>query len=180
MLIAIESGAEPLLESKGMGKPSDGGESGSFDLERFRKLLQLMERYGVTEANLPRDGETWKVRRGPKQVTMGPEMTYSAPMMPAAAPSAVPPSAAPVPAAPKGITINAPTVGTFYSSPTPEDPAFVSVGSVVQPDTIICIIEAMKVFNQIPAEKSGRIVEVLVQNGDAVEYGQPLFRIEPA
>lgn len=154
----------------------------SFDLERFRKLLQLMEKYGVTEANLQKDGESWKVRRGPKQINVGPEMTYAAPAPVAAAPSAPAAApAAPVPAeAPKGITINAPTVGTFYSSPTPEDPPFVTIGATVGPETVICIIEAMKVFNQIPAEKSGKIVEVLVEDGDAVEFGQPLFRIEPA
>ena len=81
-------------------------------------------------------------------------------------------------ATPAGITINAPTVGTFYSAASPEDAAFVSVGSVVKPDTTICMIEAMKVFNEIKAEKSGRIVEILVENGDAVGFGQPLFRIE--
>lgn len=156
----------------------------SFDLERFRKLLQLMEKYGVTEANLQKDGESWKVRRGPKQVAVAPEMTYAAPAAAApvaAAASAPPAAAAPAPAeAPKGITINAPTVGTFYSSPTPEDPPFVAIGATVGPESVICIIEAMKVFNQIPAEKSGRIVEMLVEDGDAVEFGQPLFRIEPA
>ena len=83
-------------------------------------------------------------------------------------------------AAPTGITINAPTVGTFYSAASPEDAPFVTVGTVVKPDTVICMIEAMKVFNQILAEKSGRIVEILVENGDAVGFGQPLFRIEPA
>jgi acetyl-CoA carboxylase biotin carboxyl carrier protein len=70
-------------------------------------------------------------------------------------------------------------VGTFYSAASPEDPPFVSVGSVVKADTVICIIEAMKVFNQIQAEKSGRILEILVENGDAVGFNQPLFRIEP-
>lgn len=161
-----------------MGKPSDS--EGSFDLERFRRLLQLMQKYGVTEANLTKEGESWKVRRGPKQVTMGPEYSFAAQPAPVAQPAA--PVAAAAEAAPvaKGVTIDAPTVGTYYSSPTPEDPAFVSVGSVVKPDTTVCIIEAMKVFNQIPAEKSGRIVEILVENGDPVEYGQPLFRIEPA
>ena len=159
-----------------MAKP-EGAEKGSFDLDRFRKLLQLMEKYGVTETNLKKDGESWKVRRGPKQVAVGPEMTLAAPV--AAAPASAG-SVASAPAAPAGVTIDAPTVGTFYSSPTPEEPAFVNVGSNVQPDTTICIIEAMKVFNQIPAEKAGRIIEVLVASGDAVEFGQPLFRIEPA
>lgn len=164
-----------------MGKQTDS--EGSFDLDRFRKLLQLMEKYGVTEANLQKDGESWKVRRGPKHVAVAPELAIAPPVA-APAPAVAPaPAAAEAPApaaAPAGITIDAPTVGTFYSSPTPEDPHFVSVGSTVQADTVVCIIEAMKVFNQIPAEKSGRIVEVLVENGDAVEFGQPLFRIEPA
>jgi acetyl-CoA carboxylase biotin carboxyl carrier protein len=134
-----------------MAKSSDG-DSGSFDLDRLRKLLQLMEKYGVTETQLTKDGESWKVRRGPKEV--------------AAAPAQV--------AAP----LAAPTVGTFYSAPNPEEPPFASVGTKVDADTIVCTIEAMKVFNQIPAEKSGTIVEVLVENGDPVEFGQPLFRIE--
>lgn len=163
-----------------MGKQTDS--EGSFDLDRFRKLLQLMEKYGVTEANLQKDGESWKVRRGPKHIAVAPEMAIApaAAQAPVAAPAAAPVEAPASTPAPAGITIDAPTVGTFYSSPTPEDPVFVSVGSTVQPDTVVCIIEAMKVFNQIPAEKSGRIVEVLVENGDAVEFGQPLFRIEPA
>ncbi|MEQ9411898.1 MAG: acetyl-CoA carboxylase biotin carboxyl carrier protein [Fuerstiella sp.] len=164
-----------------MAKPTESGDS-TFDLDRFRRLLQLMEKYGVTEASLRKDGESWKVRRGPKQVTMAPEVSYMTP--PAAAPAPVAPAAAPAAAsaapAAKGQTIDAPTVGTFYSSPTPEEPAFVTVGSTVQPDTTVCIIEAMKVFNQIPAEKAGRIAEILVENGDAVEFGQPLFRLEPA
>lgn len=162
-----------------MGKTSDS--DGSFDLDRFSKLLEMMEKYGVTEANLTKDGESWKVRRGPRQVAVAPEVAFAPAAVPAAAPAPAPAAPAPAaaaPAAPSGITIDAPTVGTFYSSPTPEDPEFVQVGSSVQADTVVCIIEAMKVFNEIPAEKSGKIVEVLVQNGDAVEFGQPLFRIE--
>ncbi|MEZ6125149.1 MAG: acetyl-CoA carboxylase biotin carboxyl carrier protein [Planctomycetaceae bacterium] len=161
-----------------MGKPANHGD-GTFDLVQFRRFLRLMEKYGVTEASLTKNGEAWKVRRGPRQVAVMPEMQMPQSMVPAAAPTAA--AAAPVAApAAKGITIDSPTVGTFYTAPTPEDPAFVSVGSVVGPETIVCIIEAMKVFNQIPAEKSGRIVEILVENGDAVEFGQPLFRIEQA
>ena len=165
-----------------MAKPVENEDKGeSFDPDKFRKLLQLMEKYGVTEVNLQNDEESWKVRRGPRQVAYAPasvpaEYIPAAPAAVPATPAAAPAAAAPAPA---GITINAPTVGTFYSRPSPDDPAFVSVGSVVKPDTVVCIIEAMKVFNQIQAEKSGRIVEILVQNGDAVGFGQPLFRLEP-
>ena len=156
-----------------MAKSSDG-DSGSFDLDRFRKLLQLMEKYGVTETQLTKDGESWKVRRGPKQVAVAPEQI--AVPVPAAAPAA--PSQQPPPVAPAGKTIDAPTVGTFYSAASPEEEPFVSVGSTVSAETVVCVIEAMKVFNQIPAETSGKVVEVLVDNGDPVEFGQPLFRIE--
>ena len=76
------------------------------------------------------------------------------------------------------LRIRSPMVGTFYVAPNPDAPPFVQPGDLCRPDTIIGIVEAMKVFNQIPAEKAGRIVEVLVENGDAVEFGQPLFRIE--
>ncbi len=170
-----------------MAKPNETEDKGgSFDLERFRKLLQLMEKYGVTEANLQNDQESWKVRRGPRQVAYAPEtVTFQQPMMAAPAPMSAPAASAPAAGAapaerPAGITINAPTVGTFYVAASPDDPPFVTVGSVIKPDTVICIIEAMKVFNQIQAEKAGRIVEILVENGAAVEFGQPMFRIEPA
>jgi acetyl-CoA carboxylase biotin carboxyl carrier protein len=169
-----------------MAKSVENEEKGeSFDLDKFRKLLQLMEKFDVSEVNLQNEEESWKIRRGPRYAA--PTFTQGfapAPMMqaaPVAAPAAAsaPAAAAAAPAAPVGITINAPAVGTFYSAASPEDPPFVSVGSVVKADTVICIIEAMKVFNQIQAEKSGRILEILVENGDAVGFNQPLFRIEP-
>lgn len=167
-----------------MAKSVENEDKGdSFDLDRIRKLLQLMEKFDVSEINLQNDDESWKIRRGPRvayaQPTVAPQ--FATPMAASAqpAPMASAPAAAAT-AAPAGITINAPTVGTFYSAASPEDPPFVTVGSVVKPDTVICMIEAMKVFNQIQAEKSGRIVEILVENGDAVGFGQPLFRIEPA
>jgi acetyl-CoA carboxylase biotin carboxyl carrier protein len=169
-----------------MAKPVENEEKGeSFDLDKFRKLLQLMEKFDVSEVNLQNDEESWKIRRGPRyaQPSFAPQQYAPAPMMQAAPAAAPVPTAAPAaaaPAAPVGVTINAPTVGTFYSAASPEDPPFVSVGTVVKADTVICIIEAMKVFNQIQAEKSGRIVEILVENGDAVGFNQPLFRIEPA
>jgi acetyl-CoA carboxylase biotin carboxyl carrier protein len=173
-----------------MAKPVENEDKGeSFDLDKFRKLLQLMEKFDVTEVNLQNDDESWKIRRGPRISYAQPSFSQpfatppmmAAPAVPAQAASPAAAAAAPAPAAaPVGITINAPTVGTFYSAASPDDPPFVTVGSMVKPDTVICIIEAMKVFNQIQAEKSGRVVEILVENGDAVGFGQPLFRIEPA
>lgn len=164
--------------AKQSGSPSDG-----FDLDRLKKLLQMMEKHGVTEVNLESGEERWKVRRGPKEVfaaAAAPVVAAPAAPMAAPAPAAAPVAEAPAEApAPSGITINSPTVGTFYSAPTPDDPDFVKIGDTVSPDTIVCIVEAMKVFNQIPAEVSGKIVEMLVKNGDAIEFGQPLFRVEP-
>lgn len=170
-----------------MAKPVENEEKGdSFDLDKFRKLLQLMEKFDVSEVNLQNEDESWKIRRGPRYAAPAYGPAYPpAPMMapaPVAAPvaaSAAPAAGSAAPAAPAGITINAPTVGTFYTAASPDDPPFVSVGTVVKADTVVCLIEAMKVFNQIQAEKSGKIVEILVENGDAVGFNQPLFRIEP-
>ncbi|MEI6539416.1 MAG: acetyl-CoA carboxylase biotin carboxyl carrier protein [Planctomycetota bacterium] len=166
-----------------MAKPVETEEkSESFDLDRIRKLLQLMEKFDVSEINLQNDDESWKIRRGPRVASAQPALSHGfavPPMAAQAAPAVSPAAVAPVASAvPAGVTINAPTVGTFYSAASPEDAPFVAVGTIVKADTVICMIEAMKVFNQILAEKSGRIVEILVANGDAVGFGQPLFRIE--
>jgi acetyl-CoA carboxylase biotin carboxyl carrier protein len=154
---------------------ADTSSSAPFDFDRLLTLVELMEKHGLTEISLQRGDEKWRLRRGME--TSAPPMTYSQPATTPAA-SAAPTGGAP--AAPRNdgtVTINSPTVGTFYSSPTPDDPAFVSVGSIVFPETVVCIVEAMKVFNQIPAEVSGAVVEILVKNGDSVEFGQPLFRV---
>jgi acetyl-CoA carboxylase biotin carboxyl carrier protein len=159
-----------------MGKDvSDSG--GSFDLEKLQELIELMEKHGLSDVSLRRGDEHWRLRRGTPQVE-------SVQLVPQAAPAPAPVSAAaPAPAEPAaedtgGAMIKSPTVGTFYTSPTPDDPPFVSVGTKVQQDTVVCLVEAMKVFNQIPAETNGTIVEVLVNNGDAVEFDQPLFRVQ--
>jgi acetyl-CoA carboxylase biotin carboxyl carrier protein len=100
-------------------------------------------------------------------------------------PAAVRPAETPVAEAPAAkeegryAVIKSPMVGTFYSAPDPDSPTYVKVGDHVGPETTVCIVEAMKVFNQIPAEVSGKIVSVLVENGQPVEFGQPLFRIDP-
>lgn len=169
--------------------------AGSFDLDRVRELIEMMEKHGVTEVNLRKADERWVLRRGPAEVinmmapggfspappapSFAPPAVSHAPAAPATPAAAAPSAPAPATAVTDGLVIKSPTVGTFYASPTPGEPPFVKVGSTVKPDTVVCIIEAMKVFNQIPAEVSGTITEVLVNNGDAVEYGQPLFRVKP-
>jgi len=149
-----------------------------FDLEKLQTLFEMMEKHGLTEVNLKRGEETWKLRRGPQEtMSMVPAapMPYQVQSPVAAAPPVAPQEAAP--AVESGPVIKSPTVGTFYASPAPDDPPFVSVGSKVSADTIVCSVEAMKVFNQIPAELNGTITEILVKDGEAVEFGQPLFRI---
>lgn len=153
-----------------------------FDLDKLQTLFEMMEKHGLTEVNLRRGDETWKLRRGPQEtfsmVPAAMPQPAHQPVMPAPQAAPAPPQeAAPAPAADSGPVIKSPTVGTFYASPSPDDPPFVSVGSKVGSDTIVCIVEAMKVFNQIPAEINGTISEILVKDGEAVEFGQPLFRI---
>ena len=166
-----------------------------FDLDKLQELVEMMEKHGVTEVNLRRGDERWVVRRGPGDIiNMLPPAGYApqgyAPQGYAPAPSPAHPPAAPAhasasvpPSAPvvadNTIPIKSPTVGTYYEAPSPNDPPFVKIGSVVKPDTVVCVIEAMKVFNQIPAEVSGTITEISVKNGDPVEYGQTLFRVKP-
>ncbi len=159
-----------------MPKGTSSGE-GPFDLKRLQALIEMMEKHGLTEVSLRRGDEQWRLRRGGQEtVQLVPAPAAAAPQ---AAPAAAPAAAAEPAPAPKadGVEITSPTVGTFYAAPNPEDPPFVTVGSQVQPDTVVCIIEAMKVFNQIQAEVAGTISEVLVNNGDPVEFGQPLYRV---
>lgn len=162
----------------------DTPEDVPFDLDRLRELIELMEKHGLTEVNLKRGDEKWRLRRGPQEVySMVPPPNAGYPPAPIGVPAAQAPpaveAAASAPAEAGTVEIVSPTVGTFYASPTPDDPVFVKVGDSVKPDTVVCIVEAMKVFNQIPAEVSGAIVSVLVKNGDPVEFGQPLFHVRP-
>ncbi len=156
-----------------------------FDLDKLKQLVEMMESHDLTDVHLKRGDEQWRLRRGPRQVVHAVPQQYApAPQQYAPAPGApVPVAAAAAPAAPAAdsglIDIKSPTVGTFYAAPSPGEPAFVSVGSVVTSETIVCLIEAMKVFNQIPAEVNGTIAAILVKSGDAVEFGQPLFRVKP-
>lgn len=149
-----------------------------FDVRKIRRLVALMNEHELSEIDLRQGDTRIKLRRGAEPVitTVAPR---SAPVAGAAPVAAAAPAAAPAPAVEEHIKlITSPMVGTFYSAPDPESPTFVKVGDNIGPETTVCIVEAMKVFNQIPAEISGKIAAVLVQNGDPVEFGQALFKVD--
>ena len=154
------------------------------DLKLIQRLVALMARADLSLVDIddPESGLKLRLKRGYKPAAAGVPVVHvsgaGAPG-PAVAPVALgggPAEAGPAPA-PAGKPFPSPLVGTFYRSASPEAEPFVGVGSQVGPETVLCIIEAMKVMNEIKAETSGRIVEVLVENGAPVEYGQPLFLI---
>ncbi|MEM1212439.1 MAG: acetyl-CoA carboxylase biotin carboxyl carrier protein [Planctomycetota bacterium] len=153
------------------------------DVKKLKALIELMATHDLTQMDLEDGTEKIKLRRGPDG-SVQPVVMPAAPAPVAAAAPALPPAAAaPEPAAaeapaPTGPTIDSPMVGTFYSASSPDADAFVKVGDAVSADTVVCIVEAMKVFNEIKAETSGTVAEVLIENGQAVEFGQPLFRLK--
>jgi acetyl-CoA carboxylase biotin carboxyl carrier protein len=149
-----------------------------FDVRRVRRLVALMNEHDLSEIDLRQGNQRVRLRRGADQPVFAATPSYAPAPAPAPAPAAPSASGSAPAAAPAGKTINSPMVGTFYLSSSPDAAAFVKIGDQVGPDTTICIIEAMKVFNEIPAETSGKITAVLVENGAPVEFGQPLFRIE--
>jgi len=154
-----------------------------FNLDQLKELIELMEKHGLTEVHLRHGAEQWRLRRGGHEaVQMVPvQQPVAAPAPTASAAVPAPASEAPAAAPASNLhEIKSPMVGTFYQAPSPEDPAYVTVGATVAPDTIVCQLEAMKVFEQISADCSGTVEEILVQNGDPVEHGQVLFRVKPA
>jgi acetyl-CoA carboxylase biotin carboxyl carrier protein len=153
------------------------------DLKQVKALIKLMVDNELSELDVEAEGEKVKLRRGHGQ----PVLSYTPPPAAAFAPAPAAPSAPAVAAAPPAaaedaglVAIKSPMVGTFYASPTPDAQPFVAVGAAVNDETVVCIIEAMKVFNEIKAEMRGTIVRVMVQNGQAVEFDQPLFMVKPA
>ena len=154
------------------------------DLKTLKEIVKLMVTNGLTEVDLQdHEGERVTLKRAGNEVqhVYAPAPAQSAPVAYAPAPAA---AAAPAPAAAPNadaglVPIASPMVGTFYSAATPDAKAFVTVGSKVTPDTVVCIIEAMKVFNEIKAETTGTIEKIVVSNGQAVEFSQPLFMIRP-
>jgi acetyl-CoA carboxylase biotin carboxyl carrier protein len=161
------------------------------DLKEIKAVIDLMTRNGLSEFELEKGDFKLRVKRGPG----GEWITSASPSAPAPAPAYHPapthaaaapsPSHAPVPASAPPATsataqIVSPMVGTFYISPSPDSAPYVTAGQEVNEDTVVCIIEAMKVMNEIKAETKGIIVEVLAQNGKPVEFGKPLFAVRPA
>lgn len=153
------------------------------DIDKIRELLKLVEESGIAEIEINEGDDSVRIARvlPSNQTVMAPQAMPSQYVMSGdaqpASGEATPASAAPETDLPEGHVISAPMVGTFYSSPSPDSPAFVAVGTEVSEGATLCIIEAMKVMNQIEADKSGKISAVLVENGQPVEYGQPLFVI---
>ena len=150
------------------------------DIRKVKKLIELLEESGISEIEISEGEESVRISRYPKPGTVA--ATAAAPAAsaaPAAAPP--PPAAAPAEAPPppsRGQQVTAPMVGTFYSGPAPGAKPFVEIGTEVKPGDTLCVIEAMKMMNQIESELAGRIVSILVENGSPVEFGQPLFVIE--
>ena len=141
------------------------------DVKSIENLARLMKDSGLTSLELSQDGVTLKLER-----------RAESPAVPAGGPSPSPFVTAPVepePAPKKGSLVLSPTVGVFYAASSPESQPFVEVGSRVKKGDTLCIIEAMKLMNEIPSEVDGTVVEVCVGNGQVVEYNQPLFRIAP-
>lgn len=152
------------------------------DLKDIKIIIDLMKKNDLAVFQLEREGFKLKIGRG-GAYTVSPApapVPVAAPFAPIAAPSASP--AQPAAAAPteKLIDIASPMVGTFYQAMSPEAPAYVKVGQTVTADSVVCIIEAMKVMNEIKAEIDGVIAEIAVENGKPVQFGQPLFRVRPA
>jgi acetyl-CoA carboxylase biotin carboxyl carrier protein len=156
-----------------------------FDVRTIKDLVGLMSRHDLSEIDL-REGEVRiRLRRGPREkVTLAsvPPILSTPPGQPqtADAPSTSRPADTEARAAKTLLTIKSPTPGTFYAAPAQGAEPFVKVGAKVTPTTVVCLIEAMKIFNEIPAECSGTIVEILVENQQPVEYGQVLFKVDPS
>jgi acetyl-CoA carboxylase biotin carboxyl carrier protein len=154
------------------------------DIRKVKKLIELLEESGIAEIEISEGEESVRISRYPTGAAAQPPVVhYASPPAPAAAaPVAIAgPAAAPAaPAAPAKVdhTVTAPMVGTFYSAATPGAKPFVDIGSEVNVGETLCIIEAMKMMNQIESDKAGRVTAVLVKNGEPVEFGQPLFIIE--
>ncbi|MGF1687772.1 acetyl-CoA carboxylase biotin carboxyl carrier protein [Photobacterium japonica] len=153
------------------------------DIRKIKKLIELVEESGIAELEISEGEESVRISRNP--TTAVAQQMYAAPAPVAAQVTAPAPTPAPVaetvaaaPAQPAGHQVLSPMVGSFYRAPSPEAKAFVEIGQSVNAGDTLCIVEAMKMMNQIEADKSGKVVAILAEDGDAVEFDQPLVIIE--
>jgi acetyl-CoA carboxylase biotin carboxyl carrier protein len=147
------------------------------DLRKLKKLIDLVEESGISELELTEDGEKVRISRNFTSNAPAQQYNYAPPAQYTAAPVAAPAAESPAPAAEEGHAVKSPMVGTFYRSPSPDAKAFVEVGDTVAVGDTLCIIEAMKLLNEIESDKAGVVKKILVDNGQAIEYGEPLFFI---
>lgn len=147
-----------------------------YNVKKLRRLIELMKEHDLSEIDLKEADRHVRIKRGGEVIATGPAPAMQAAARPAAAAGA----AAPQPAADAGmLVIKSPMVGTFYKASGPDAAPFVKVGDRIGPEKTVCIVEAMKVFNEIPAGVSGQVVAILVENGAPVEFGQPLIKVDP-
>ena len=151
-------------------------------IEEIRELINIVNESGVAELEVQRGDNRVRIRRTQRESRMG----FTAVESHAPAPAVAPPAAPPTPVAPKApepaeneLLVKSPIVGTFYEASSPNNPPFVRIGETVQPGAVLCIIESMKLMNEIEAEVAGVVTSKLVTNGQPVEYGEALFGIRP-
>jgi acetyl-CoA carboxylase biotin carboxyl carrier protein len=147
------------------------------DIRKVKKLIELLEESNINEIEIKEGEESVRISRGGSIVAAPAAPAPVIAAAPAAAPAPAPAAVDTAPEAPAGHTVNSPMVGTFYRSPAPSAPAFIEVGKTVKAGDVICIVEAMKMMNQIEADKSGVIEAILVEDGQPVEFDQPLVVI---
>ncbi|GAA64802.1 biotin carboxyl carrier protein of acetyl-CoA carboxylase [Pseudoalteromonas sp. BSi20311] len=153
------------------------------DIRKIKKLIELVEESGIAELEITEGEESVRINRnnmsaGPAYAQFAPQQYAPAPAPAAAAPSAPAAVESEAPAGPTGHQVKSPMVGSFYAAASPEAPAYVEVGSQVKVGDTLCIVEAMKMMNQIESDKAGTVKAILVENGEPVEFDQPLFIIE--
>jgi acetyl-CoA carboxylase biotin carboxyl carrier protein len=146
-----------------------------FDVRKIRRLVELMKEHDLSQIDLRQGDTRIQLQRGGAQVDQA--VRVVGPIAPPVA-AALPAPVAAAPAEEHLVLVKSPMVGTFYAAPDPDSPPYVKVGDHVGVDTTVCIVEAMKVFNEIPAEVSGKVVAVLAENGEPVEFGHPLFKVD--
>ncbi len=169
---------EPLQENTFFimsAAKNPAGQGDIFDVKKVRQLIELMKEHDLSELDLRQEDNRVRIRRG------GEVVAYSAPAAAAPRPAApTAPAAAPeAEADDRMLVVKSPMVGTFYRASGPDSAPFVKVGDRIGPEKTVCIVEAMKVFNEIPAGVSGQVVAILVENGAPVEFGQPLLKVDP-